>query len=125
MEPAHQTILESLPEKQYRSKLEPHRELIRELRRKGRTYREVAQLFRERLGLYVAPQHLAFICEGSCEASQAHSVRIATPGIDDTRAFSSGSPHCCAQGQTFLGYSQKISICLSRKRTFDPDRQWR
>jgi hypothetical protein len=58
MEPAHQLILESLPEKQYRSKLEPHHELIRELRRKGRTYREVAQLFYERLGLYVAPSTL-------------------------------------------------------------------
>jgi hypothetical protein len=58
MEPAHQTILESLPEKQYRSKLEPHRELIRELRRKGRTYREVAKLFSERLGLHVAPSTL-------------------------------------------------------------------
>ncbi len=58
MEPAHQTILESLPEKQYRSKLEPHRELISELRRKGRTYREVARLFQEHLGLYVAPSTL-------------------------------------------------------------------
>ena len=55
MEPALQTILASLPEKPYRSKLEPHRELIRELRRKGRTYREVARLFHERLGLQVAP----------------------------------------------------------------------
>ena len=43
-----------LPPKPPRSKLEPHRELIRELRRKGRTYREVARLFHERLGLYVA-----------------------------------------------------------------------
>src|ERR1035437_7956093 len=58
MEPAHQIILESLPEKQYRSKLEPHRELIRELRRKGRTYSGVARLFDERLGLYVAPSTL-------------------------------------------------------------------
>lgn len=58
MEPEIRTILESLPEKTYRSKLEPHRELIRELRRKGRTYREVAQLFEERLGLYVAPSTL-------------------------------------------------------------------
>ena len=38
--------------------LEPHRDLIRELRRGGRTYREVAQLFQERLGLYVAPSTL-------------------------------------------------------------------
>lgn len=58
MKPAHQSILESLPQKAPRSKLEPHRELIRELRRKGRTYREVAQLFREQLDLYVAPSTL-------------------------------------------------------------------
>jgi hypothetical protein len=58
MEPVLQSIIESLPPKSPRSKLEPHRELIRELRRKGRTYREVAQLFRERLGLYVAPSTL-------------------------------------------------------------------
>ena len=51
MEPTHQIILESLPPKSPRSKLEPHRELIRELRRKGRTYREVDLLFQERLGL--------------------------------------------------------------------------
>jgi hypothetical protein len=47
-----------LPSKPPRSKLEPHRELIRELRRKGRTYREVARLFEERLGLHVAPSTL-------------------------------------------------------------------
>lgn len=50
--------LVDLPPKPPRSKLEPHRELIRELRRKGRTYREVARLFRERLGLHVAPSTL-------------------------------------------------------------------
>jgi len=47
-----------LPPKPPRSKLEPHRGLIRELRRKGQTYRDVARLFRERLGLYVAPSTL-------------------------------------------------------------------
>ena len=47
-----------LPPKPPRSKLEPHRELIRELRRKGRTYREVSRLFAERLGLRVAPSTL-------------------------------------------------------------------
>jgi len=52
-----QTVLTELvgfPPKPPRSKLEPHRELIRELRRKGRTYREVAHLFGEHLGLHVA-----------------------------------------------------------------------
>ena len=46
--------LAGFPPKPPRSKLEPHRELIRELRRKGRTYREVARRFHERLGLHVA-----------------------------------------------------------------------
>ena len=54
MEPELRTILEYSPQKPPRSKLEPHRELIRELRCKGRTYREVARLFHERLGLHVA-----------------------------------------------------------------------
>jgi len=50
--------LANLPPKPPRSKLEPHRELIRELRRKGRTYREVSRLFADRLGLQVAPSTL-------------------------------------------------------------------
>jgi hypothetical protein len=47
--------LSDIPPKPPRSKLEPHRELIRELRRKGRTYREIASLFVQRVGFYVAP----------------------------------------------------------------------
>ncbi len=50
--------LSSLPAKPPRSKLEVHRELIRELRRKGRTYREVSRLFEEKLGLHVCPSTL-------------------------------------------------------------------
>jgi len=61
MEPVHQAILDSLPKATYRSKLEPHRELIRQAAAKGRTYREVAPLFDERLGLYVAPSTLRSI----------------------------------------------------------------
>jgi hypothetical protein len=51
-------VFSDLPPKPPRSKLEPHLELIRELRRKGQTYRGVARLFRERLGLSVAPSTL-------------------------------------------------------------------
>ena len=50
--------IDNLPDKPPRSKLEPHRDLIRELRRRGRTYRGVARLFNDRLGLYVAPSTL-------------------------------------------------------------------
>jgi hypothetical protein len=46
--------LAGFPPKPPRSKLDPHRELIRELRRNERTYREVAGFFHERLGLHIA-----------------------------------------------------------------------
>ena len=40
-------IIESLPEKRSRSRLEPYRQLIAELRRLRRTYREIAQVLGE------------------------------------------------------------------------------
>lgn len=63
--------LASLPPKPPRSKLEPHRELIRELRRSGRTYREVSRLFADRLGLQVAPSTLhSFVKVRACHRKQ-------------------------------------------------------
>src|ERR1017187_5089462 len=41
-------LLDSLPEKPPRSRLEPYSELIVELRRRGRTYREMARILAEK-----------------------------------------------------------------------------
>ncbi len=41
-------ILDSLTDKPPRSRLEPHRELIQELRRRGRTYRDIANILAEK-----------------------------------------------------------------------------
>jgi hypothetical protein len=41
-------LLDSLPEKPPRSRLEPYSELIVELRRRGRTYREIARILAEK-----------------------------------------------------------------------------
>jgi IS30 family transposase len=48
-------LLDQVPERPPRSKLEPHAEVIRELRRKRRTYQEIAAFFKEHLQLSVAP----------------------------------------------------------------------
>ena len=48
-------LLDALPSRPYRSKLEPHRELICELRRKRHTYQEIAGFFGAHLSLAVAP----------------------------------------------------------------------
>jgi len=54
MENALQAILDSLPPQRRRSKLEPHAALIRTLRARGRSYREIVTILRERCGLRVA-----------------------------------------------------------------------
>ncbi len=54
MDPTLLSVLETIPQKPPRSKLETHRELIRQLRRKGCTYRDIVRILRERVGLDVA-----------------------------------------------------------------------
>ena len=54
MDPTILSLLETIPQKPPRSKLETHRELIRQLRRKGCTYRDIVRILRERVGLDVA-----------------------------------------------------------------------
>jgi hypothetical protein len=47
-------IIESLPEKRSRSRLEPYRQLIAELRRLRRTYREIASVLGEKCQVQVS-----------------------------------------------------------------------
>jgi hypothetical protein len=53
MDEAFQAILDSLPPKPPRSKLEPYAELIQELRKRGRSYREIAGILTNRCGVSV------------------------------------------------------------------------
>ena len=54
MDPTLLSLLETIPQKPPRSKLETHRELIRQLRRKGCTYRDIVRILHERVGIDVA-----------------------------------------------------------------------
>jgi hypothetical protein len=54
MEKALQAILESLPPRRRRSKLEPYAALIRALRVRGRSYREIVTILGEQCGVRVA-----------------------------------------------------------------------
>jgi hypothetical protein len=51
-------LLDNIPERQPRSRLEPHIDVIRELRRKRRSYQEIAVFFKEHLHIPVAPSTL-------------------------------------------------------------------
>jgi hypothetical protein len=53
MNPDHQTLLDRLPDRPERSKLAPYRDLIRSLRQKRYTFREIAGLLATNYGLKV------------------------------------------------------------------------
>ena len=55
MDPSISRLLDDISEKPPRSKLEVHADVIATLRRNRRTYREIAEFFREHLALTVAP----------------------------------------------------------------------
>jgi IS30 family transposase len=48
-------LLDQMPDRPPRSKLQPHLDVIRELRRKRRTYQEISVFLREHVQLSVAP----------------------------------------------------------------------
>ncbi len=54
MDESLQTILDTLPPRPSRSKLEPYKEFIHELRRRGRSYQEIANILRDRCGVAAA-----------------------------------------------------------------------
>ena len=54
MDDRFQEILDGMPEKPPRSSLEPYRELINELRQRGRTYRDIAHILAEKCQLRAA-----------------------------------------------------------------------
>jgi hypothetical protein len=60
------TILDALPPKAVRSRLEPYAELIHELRRRGRTYREITHILSERCGIQTSRSTVNdFVCARS------------------------------------------------------------
>ena len=53
MDTRFEAILNSLPAKESRSRLEPHSELITEMRKRGHSYREITQVLKKACGLKV------------------------------------------------------------------------
>ena len=77
------TALDQTPDRAPRSKLEPHADLIRQLRRKGRTYQDIAQFFAEHLNIKVAPSTIhAFV---RVRALRRNALPIELPPTTATR----------------------------------------
>jgi hypothetical protein len=84
MEGNFQEILDSLKEKPPRSRLEPYRDLIEELVKRGRTYREIRHILAEECGVRVALSTLhSFLVPHSRSADLASSSAVAKRNIED------------------------------------------
>jgi hypothetical protein len=81
-----QDILDALPEKPARSRLEPYRPLIEELRRRGRTYQEIVRILEEKCQLHTAVSTVNDFMRRSSRTKQNPSKNTKRAVVDLTGA---------------------------------------
>jgi hypothetical protein len=81
MDSEFRNILESLPEKPPRSRLEPYGELIDGLRRRGRTYRDVVEILAEKCQLQVSISTLHDFLRARSRRNRNSARRIAADAM--------------------------------------------
>lgn len=84
-------LIDQIPDKPPRSKLEPHLDVIRELRRKGRTYQEIAQFFGEHLNVTVAASTIhAFVQVRARRRKQRPQIELPPATTEPAEAAPAG-----------------------------------
>jgi hypothetical protein len=96
MENPLQAILESLPPPRRRSKLEPYAASIRALRARGRSYREIVTILRERCGLCVATHTVYHFVRARAQKHGARRPPRRPPSgpVQRSSAVGPSSPPC-------------------------------
>jgi len=93
-------ILAELPSKPPRSRLEPYREFIEELRRRGRTYRDIAEILAEKCAVqvtgsgvhdYLRTRLRAKAGQAESSPSRSNPLPVSKPVAADTVATASSS----------------------------------
>ena len=118
MDPTILSLLDSIPQKSPRSKLETHRELIRQLRRKGCTYRDIVRILHERVGLDVAVSTIhSFI---KVRAKHRKQVQYELPPLESESSLSTrmnpndvaSRPGCYFATTVFTGSDCGLALML-------------
>src|SRR5215472_252741 len=123
MDPTLLSLLEAIPQKPPRSKLETHRELIRQLRRKGCTYRDIVRILHERVGLDVAISTIhSFV---KVRAKHRKQVQYELPPLQPESPSIRVSPDDVApriaalRAKPIRAEGQTEALSLRRKRTVE------
>jgi hypothetical protein len=85
MDPRFEALLKRLPQKRYRSCLEPYKDLIREMRKRGCCYREIAQVLHEEFGLKVGMSTINDFVLSRQKSKTRHGNRESFFATDRTR----------------------------------------
>ena|SRR5690242_875788 len=86
MDPRFEAVLKRLPQKRYRSCLEPYSDLIREMRKRGCCYREIAQVLHEEFGLKVGTSTINdFVLSRMKLTKRVNGNRASFSGADGNR----------------------------------------
>ncbi|HKV81567.1 MAG TPA: hypothetical protein VJP02_25695 [Candidatus Sulfotelmatobacter sp.] len=87
MDPKFQSILNALPVNEPRSRLEPYRELILEMRKRERSYREIAHVLKQSCGLRVGMSTINDFVLARTKSTSKHK-RTATKDLSVTNKHS-------------------------------------
>jgi hypothetical protein len=119
-----QDILDSLREKPPRSRLEPYRDLIEELRRRGRTFREIAHILAEKCQVETAASTIHDFIRTRSRRAQRSPIRSSNRAqkqvpLATTLGVEMGTPAAKA-GATVDEVRRKIAALKVRKSVIDP-----
>jgi hypothetical protein len=129
-------ILDRLPPKRPRSRLDAHAELIDELRRRGRTYREIARVLAENCQVQSAPSNIYYFVQlrareaKHAKARQAKQIENEPFGTGKIASTKTTVLDTISQGNLPTEIAQRIAALKQRKFSppstpsefnFDPD----
>jgi hypothetical protein len=116
-------ILDSLPEPEARSCLDPFRELIDELHRRGRTYREISSILAERCEVFVSASTVyRFLHRRSRIKSQSRRSEISpVPKMKKGNhiADTEGKPSIISETETITDEIQRRISALKLRPALD------
>ncbi len=119
---ANKKILDSFPLKLSRSRLEPYAELILELHRRGRSYREIVRILSEHCGIKASPSTLNDFVRARIKRMRSLRKRqLRAPGMKDRGSAFSKNTNPAESATTNDGIQTRIAALKQRRTPTEAD----
>ena len=114
-----QKLLDELPEKPPHSRLEPYREFIEQLRSKGRTYRDIAEILAEKCSVQVTGSgvHDYLRTRSRAKARRAESSPNKPNQLSDANPVAAGSSAAASSSEQV---QRRIAALKARNTAAEP-----